>query len=263
MNAERVDGPLQVYRSCACVFTLSLGLLAVGWGTVNFRTFSRQSPVQTVALRIIEREPFTAEALAAQLTNANAAEQEQFSCSPALLRSAAIIQFRIAEDAIAARDRAAIDGALADTQTAIRRSLDCSPADSFLWLGLFWITNMREGFNPRNLEYLRLSYTLGPHEGWIALIRSRMALGMFASLPDDLKEKAVDEFLAFIETGRSDLAEEIFVGPGWNIRNVLLAAMQRLDEPSRMAFARTLHDKGYDDVSVPGVAPFTRYPWQH
>ena len=160
-------------------------------------------------------------------------------------------------------DRSAIEGALSSWQAAVRASLVCSPADPFLWLGLFWLTNTREGFNPHNFAYLRLSYELGPNEGWIALKRSQIALAMFGSLPDDIKEKVVVEFLAFVKTGLTEAAADIFIGPGWQIRDVLLARMQDLDEASRRAFAESLQFRGYDDVSVPGVDRPERHPWQH
>lgn len=250
------------YRLAVRIFTFALGLVAVGWGATTFPIFWRQSSIEQVARRILERDPLNREVLASQLSGANVAEEQSY-CRPAGVRSVAIIQFRMAEQAMADRDRSAIDGALLDAQADMRRSLACSPADPFLWLGLFWLTNAREGFDPHNFEYLRLSYELGPNEGWIAVTRSRFAFAMFASLPNDIKEKAIAEFLAFVKTGLTETAADIFIGPAWPVRDVLLARMRNLDEASRRAFAKSLHYRGYDNVSVPGVDRPERYPWQH
>jgi hypothetical protein len=257
--------PGRAEKACgraARIFTLALGIVATSWGAATIPIFWRQSSTEQVARHILAREPYTRQALASQLPSVELAEQQTY-CLPAGVRSAAIIRFRMLEQAMADGDRSAIDGALYDAQVAMRRSLSCSPADPFLWLGLFWVTNAREGFNSKNFEFLRLSYELGPNEGWIAVTRNPIALAMFASLPDDIKGMAISEFLAFIKTGLAERAADIFIGPGWHVRDVLLTRMPILDIASRRVFAKSLHYRGYDDVNVPGVERPERQPWQH
>jgi hypothetical protein len=250
------------YRLTIRLLSAALGLAAVAWGAATLPTFWKQARIEKLAPHILGREPFSRDVLAALQSELIAAEGQAY-CRPAAIRSGAIIRLRTAEEAMAEHDRAAIDGALRDTENSIRGSLACAPADPFLWLGLFWVANAREGFTPRNLAYLRLSYELGPNEGWIAFARNRMALAMFDSLPADLKAKAVAEFLAFIETGLPDIAADIFTTHGERVRNLLLARTADLDQASRAAFANSLRYKGYDEVKVPGVQPPPKQPWQH
>lgn len=257
----RTNGPSRAYRLTARVFTVTLGCLGVSWGAATFPLFWQQSSIEQVALRIINREPYSHQTLASQLADVGATERVLSYCSPAGLRAAAIIRIRMAELAMTDHDRLAIDEALSDAQDAIRRSLACGPADPFLWLGLFWIANARQGLAAQNFEYLRLSYELGPSEGWIAVIRSRMALAMFATLPGDIKQMAIAEFLAFVKTKQTATAADLFRGPGWQARDVLLARMASLDQSSLTAFAQELHSRGYDDVSVPGVERPPGVPW--
>jgi hypothetical protein len=82
---------------------------------------------------------------------------------------------------------------------AIRHSLACSPADSFLWRVLFWVENAMYGFSSDHLE--RMSYSLGPNEGWIALKRNLVAPAVFERLPPDVGEMAIREFASFFGSG--------------------------------------------------------------
>jgi hypothetical protein len=59
-----------------------------------------------------------------------------------------------------------IDSSMISLHNAIRRSLACPPADSFLWVVLFWVENAMYGFSSDHLECLHMSYSLGPNEGW-------------------------------------------------------------------------------------------------
>lgn len=106
-------------------FCPGLGLLAAGWGGINFSASWQQSTAQKIALRVIERESFNREALASELFSANLGEREHSFCNPVALRGAAFIQLRIAEQAMANRGRSRIDRGLSDAQTAARRSLAC------------------------------------------------------------------------------------------------------------------------------------------
>ena len=261
MISLTLENPRMAYRLGVRISTLVLGFVAMSWGLATLPIFWRQSSVEQLASRVVERDPFSREFLLSRLSGATFTEKPS-DCRPAGLRSAAIIRLRMAEQALADRDRSAIDGTLLESQAAIRRSLACSPTDSFLWLGLFWVTNAREGFNSRNLDYLRLSYRQGPNEGWIAIIRNRMTLALFASLPDDLKEKATLEFLAFIRTGLTEAAADIFIGSSSTIRDVLLTRVRTLDVASRQVFANSLRYRGFDDVNLPGIVQPEKPLWQ-
>jgi hypothetical protein len=52
----------------------------------------------------------------------------------------------------------------------------------------------------------------------------------------------------------------IFTGPGWPIRDRLLASLRDVGERQREAFAKQLYAEGYD-VIVPGIAPREPRPW--
>jgi hypothetical protein len=243
----------------ARLFVVLSGLVAIAWGASTLPMFWREATLERIAGRIIDRDVFKPGALEPLLPEVAAAEQAR-TCRPEALRSAAIIRMRMAESAMAAGERQEIDGRLSSLQDTIRRSLACSPADPFLWMVLAWVEGAREGFRLEQLQYLRLSYRLGPNEGWVAARRNRLALATFERLPPDLADAAVNEFAHMVDSWIYGETLAIFTGPGWPIRDRLLASLKDIGERQREAFAKALYAQGYD-IKVPGITPRDPRPW--
>ena len=239
--------------------TLVLGLSGVAWGAATFPTFWTQISIERTADRIVDRDAFKPGSLEPFLPAVDQIEKSGY-CQPEALHNAAIIRLRLVDDAMANAERNAIDARLGALKDAIRRSLACVPSDPFLWMTLAWVDQMSQGFRPEQLTYLRLSYQLGPYEGWIAERRNRQALSMFERLPPDLAEDAVHEFVAMVQSGFYGDAIAILAGPGWPIHDRLLANLKDVDVPQREELAKELFSAGYD-VTVPGIAPPTSRPW--
>jgi hypothetical protein len=242
------------------LFTALLGCAAIVSGVYMFPVFWNQSPLEYTAMHLIEGVPFATNELIRSMPAVEATEQARL-CRPQALHSAAIIRLQLAKDVIAGSERDHIDGSLSALRDSIHHSLGCSPADPFLWSVLFWVENTMNGFSQDHLEFLRLSYQLGPNEGWIAVKRNELALAVFGQLPVDLRQMAINEFANLLESGF--LAEPVanFTGPGWPIRDALLLRLKSVSGVRREAFARELYRKGYN-VSVPGVEEIGRRPWQ-
>jgi hypothetical protein len=241
------------------LFAVCLGCAAIAWGVYFFPTFWRQSPLEHTAAHIIEGSPFTADVLNELIPAVQATERAEF-CQPAGLRSAAIIRLRLAEDAIATSEGDRIDGTLNALRDSIHRSLSCSPADPFLWFVLFWLEDTVNGFSQDQLKFLRLSYELGPNEGWIGLKRNRFAIAVFEPLPLDMREMATNEFTHLIDSGFYREMAVILTGPGWLIRDALLPRLNVVADVQREEFARELYSAGYD-VNVPGTSRINPRPW--
>jgi hypothetical protein len=219
--------------------------------------FARQVPIERVATQVLDGDPFKPGVLMALMPQVEAAERTE-PCSPAVIRSASIIRTRMAEQAIVDGDD--IDTQLNALRDSIRRSLACSPADPFLWVVLYWVEINRNGFQQDRLKYLRLSYQLGPNEGWIALKRNGYALAIFRQLPPDIADMVLAEFPRLLDSGFNAETVVIFTGPGWRERDILLPRLKDVAERHRQAFARALYKLGYD-VTVPGVTPRDPRPW--
>ena len=249
------------YFSTACfvlirVFALALGLAAVTWGVFVLPVLSAQSSIIHVANRIIRGDQFGSATLDGQIPKVEELEASKY-CNPMGLRSAAIIRLRLAEEANNSGERRAAHTTINSLVDSIDKSLSCSPDDSFLWLALFWAKSLQADLGSDKFEYLRLSYKLGPNEGWIAVRRNRLAFTIYAELPPDLANSAIDEFTRLLESDLYDAAVEIFTGPAWPVRDQILPHLLNVSESRRRHFANILYWKDYD-VIVPGIDPPTQ-----
>ena len=150
---------------------------------------------------------------------------------PEALRSAAIVRFGLAEQAILAEKQKPPGPLVDQLEASIRRSLSAAPADPFLWFALFLSTRMKEDRSNEDFGYLRMSYRVGPHEGWVAGRRNYIAFDHFPELPQDLADAAVTEFRDLVGSGYFNTAAKILVGPGWPIHEMLLRRLE--DAPDR------------------------------
>ena len=126
-----------------------------------------------------------------------------------------------------------------------------APADSFLWLALFLSTRMKEVRSKEDFGYLRMSYRVGPHEGWVAARRNYIAFDHFSELPQDLADAAVTEF-GSCRFRLFVTAAKILVGPGWPIHEMLLRRLEDAPVEARRQLALVAKARGYD-IAVPGV----------
>jgi hypothetical protein len=231
---------------------ITFGAAAISWGLAVFPVFWREAPIEWVARRVAAGDSFKVAVLASQLPAVAAAESSSY-CRPAGIRGAAVIRLRLAELAFTTDDRGLIDSAIEAARQTIHDALSCSPADPFLWMGLYWVESVRTSTQP-DLGYLRMSYRLGPNEGWIAVTRNRIAFALFSQLPPDLAEDAIHEFAGLLEAEQYDTTVQIFTGPAWPVHDLILPHLAGVSLQHRTAFARAVYAAGYD-VAVPGVSP--------
>jgi hypothetical protein len=228
-----------------------LGALAIGWGVLVLPKFWQQAVLEQTAMHIMRDETFKTESLLGLLPLVEAVEGAEH-CEPTSQRNAVMVRLRIVEQMLSSNQLQD----LADQQNALRKStraaLACAPVDAFLWLTLFRAELATSGLSDDLFRYLRLSYRLGPNEGWIALKRNYFALGMFEDLPTDLNARALDEFARLLNDGLYDDVLQLLLGPGWRLRDTLLAHLDGVAPEHRRNFARLLRAGGYP-AEIPGV----------
>ena len=257
MSAKLIDHR-PAYDLIARCFLIFIGGIAAWWGIVGFSIFWQQFSTERIASRVIAGEPFKSATLARQLPNIESIEKVAY-CRPSALRSAAIIRLRMVEVAASTNDNKYSGEDLKSLDDVIRNSLACSPADPFLWLVLYWIETKQNQFKP---EYMRMSYDLGPNEGWVGLKRDPVAFADYEKLPSDLATEAINEFLALINNESYQSAVDILSGPAWRLRDTLLPRLESLPLLKRKRFARVANDKSLS-LTIPGVEPpDSKRPWQ-
>ena len=244
-------------RSFICL----LGLGAVVWGGSVFPFFWQQAPLNRVVSELLHGHTFKMQTLLDEAQHADATAQSSF-CNPTELHNAVVLRLAILDEAMAAADQTLIDTAYGPLYDATRTALACMPADPFVWLTLFWLDAGKHGLDPHNANYLRLSYALGPNEGWIALLRSRLAFALFARLPTDLANDAIDDFINLVDTGQlySETAA-IFASAAPAVQSRIVAQFATAKPITRRNFAGMLHNRGLD-ATIPGVDSRPARPWR-
>jgi hypothetical protein len=244
----------------ARLIMLAVATAAIGWTMAVMPKFWSEVTAAQTATHIIAGESFKPEIMESLATDLEYNRGSALRSS--IMSKAAIIRLRRAEDAITAGDPQVINASLNALHRVIDDVLTNAPSDPYQWLVLFWLNDTRNGFELEHLRYLRMSYALGPNEGWIAIKRNRLALAIFPMLPIDLKEAAITEFVGLVRSQLYIEAVDIMVGPGWPIRQLLLARLNGLKEFDRRAFAKLLYKKNVDDITVPGIEMRPLRPWQ-
>jgi hypothetical protein len=242
-----------------CVYLLGFG--AITWGGFVLPLFSREAPLNRVTAEVLEGHAFKTQALLSEARKADTDEPSSF-CNPVQSRDAVILRLALLDDAIRAANHTLIDSAYAPLYDVTRRALACVPTDSFTWLTLFWLDAGKRGLAPENVNYLRLSYALGPNEGWIALWRSKLAFAVFAQLPADLADDAVDDVIKLVDSAQLiQQAAAIFASASPAAQSRVVAHLQTAKANTRQWFANTLRDRGLD-VVIPNVAAPQAPPWR-
>lgn len=242
------------------LFISSFGIVAIVWAVIVLPRFWTEAAAYQAASRIIAGDVYSQESLAALA--ASLESDGKSWVHPAALGPASIIQLRQTEEAIARGGRGDSKSRLLTLDRAISNSLTSSPYAAYQWLAFYWTENRLNGFNPRYLQYLRMSYEVGPLEGWVALKRSRIALGLYAALTDDLKAAALSEFVALVRSQFYADAAEIVSNSTPVVRELLFAQLVQLKEANRQTFVKLLYEKGLVDKPIYGVVTSPSRPWR-
>jgi hypothetical protein len=242
------------------LLAVCLGCTLLGWSLLNLIAFWRTGDSERMASEIIGGRSFQTELVSARLAEAEAPDALGL-CRASARRAAAILRLYLYEDAFAAGRTDLVDGRLTDLDRDLRGALHCIPSDSYLWLLLFSTENAANGFRPEYLGYLRMSYELGPHEGWISLKRNPVAIAMLTALDAKLSRAVFDEFASMVANGLYEETAAIFTNANPTIRSQLLNSLVEVPLVNRERFSRVL-DKDLPFVPVPGVARESDRPWR-
>jgi hypothetical protein len=241
------------------VFASFVGLVGIVWGFHLLPMFWNEELPARVASKLLQGQPFKAPILEEQVSALEA--KEPSFCSPTRLRILLVLQLKLLSTTNSSSDEGGAAATEEELYDTARAALRCTPADSISWLVLFWLDVKAHGLQPKDVNYLRMSYAFGPHEGWIALWRNSMSILVLPRLPDDLKNEVLDEFAKLVDTGQLyQQTVAIFVSAPPAVRARIVEKLRVANSIPRQFFAKDLYDRGID-VDLPGVGKPTR-PWQ-
>jgi hypothetical protein len=243
--------------------TMSLvGVFAVAWGGWALPLFKAQASPQWVATKIRQGESYKRQTLLLTEQHAEAVTASHPFCNPAALDSLTTIRVGIFNNDVGGSDPTQFASSYDALRAAAQQTLNCSPADSFVWLTLFWIDAARHGLTARNEKYLRMSYVSAPNEGWIALWRSDLTFALFDRLPTDLAEESIDDFIKLVQTRQVhwEMAK-IFGKTSDDAQRRIAQRLQMIDPVPRGEFVKVLRQKGVT-IAIPGAVTIEPRPWR-
>ncbi|MGY3361278.1 hypothetical protein ACVWZK_007941 [Bradyrhizobium sp. GM0.4] len=238
---------------------LLVGAAALWWSSAVFPIFRSAAPVREIAERLLADQRFKPEALSEALDRMQH-EPLRAVKDPTFSRAVALVGLSVAERAAARRSPEEADFEVAAAEARVRLSLALNPTDSLLWLMTYSVQTARTGFSAENVRYLEQSYASGPHEGWIALRRNRLALSIFQVLTLSVQQRVVSEFAELVDSDMNDVAATNLVTVGWLYRERLLDALQDVDIASKKNLKKELLANGVK-LAIPGIDLEDR-PWR-
>jgi hypothetical protein len=251
---------LTVGRTMARVFQVAVGAAVIGWGISGIARDWSDAALEHMYQAIIAGDNFRADVVA-PLSPMLDTVDEAADCDNIASEATTAVRLVLTDQAFSEPAPSVLDQRLTALDRSARRSLACAPSQSFQWLVLFWVENIRDGFNTNRLDFLRMSYRTGPNEAWIALKRNWLAFALFRSLPPDLTEATLNEFVGLIDAGFYDYAADVLTGPAWSVREFVTDHLGHLDGRQRDRLAKLLYVRG-SDINVPGVTRRPPRPWQ-
>ena len=247
IRCESGDMANSVRRSFIEIF----GICAMAWAIDAILVYRTDAPLADSAQRILSGDKFNAAQLSAMKRQLDRAPARPLQASA--LSRATVIRLLLVEDELRAGNRQPSVSDLVELQMVVSAALAQSPTSSFMWLTDLGLKRLRGGSADGDLNLLRMSYWSGPNEAWIAVRRNPLALGVFPSLPRELAEQALSEFVGLVRSGLYAGASNILAGPGRAIHEQLLSRLVQVEETDRRGFAEALASKDLDGVTVPGV----------
>lgn len=240
------------------VLLLAIAFAAAIWSVTVLRPFSAAELARDVSTRIVADERFKAGALAGVQVKIEIEGAGRLT-PPELMRASALVNIRLAEDALGRANSIDADRQIVSAERSVKSALVASPGDSFLWLMLYSVKTTRNGFDAKNLSYLDRSYATGPLEGWIALRRNRLALSVSGGA-HRIISRAVSEFAELVDADFIEQAAVNLTTVGWSQRDRLLAALDHVDVASKEKLSRRLLADGIK-VKISGVISRDEEHW--
>jgi hypothetical protein len=236
------------------------GLAAVAWLIAVFGYFYVEPHLINTADVARGGEIFTQRAVAAADAELAAASRHM---RPSVLSYGVLISLMSAERAIANADADDIRAKLADLERRTKEALEREPTDAFLWLTLFWLnTRQAQSLSADDCRYLRMSYSVGPNEAWIAVKRNSLIWRFYPDIPADLVDAAAAEFVGLINSWLHHQAAAIVAGPGWPARDILLKQLKNAAAAQRQGFIDALRSRRPDDFPGLGLDDPAQRPWR-
>ena len=132
--------------------------------------------------------------------------------------------------------------ALSRAQANLRKALKRAPGEANLWYLLAEARARSRGVDKKTVEYLRLSYLIGPREGWVAHRRLKFSLLLWPLLPKDTRAMVYREIRSLWSKHvyRRELAR-IYLQASESGQKAMLAGIEKMGENEKVRFLKLVN----------------------
>lgn len=220
---------------------LALSLAGIFQTLRTTENLASREPVSVAAANLLAGHVTSPSTLAALVHHAGTMD-----CRSDQLINRAMLLVQATEQFLLLGQLRDFDTSIDEAREDISRAISCTPSSSSGWLMLFWESSLSGGHSGPSFQYLQRSYDLGPNEGWLSLLRMRLAASFLDGLPQSVQDVTVAEFISLVRSGFVEEAAKVYFMSG----NVAQSLFDKGIESLPNAAARELEGKVQELMSI-------------
>jgi hypothetical protein len=215
-----------------------IGCAGLAWGIFNLQRGDAADDFRELESSLLRFETFSQSTATAAL--ASAAAWDLDPCDNHAQRALLLMEIPLADVALRTGAAHDYDDHVRSLESRARRTLSCTPRDSFVWLVLFGLEIGHGVLNQHTFDLLAMSYETSPNEAWIATRRVMFAVPVVLSAPEPMQRRILDEFETLVRHGFVDMPARSYLRTSGATRALLQSRIDRLDISSRKAFTEAV-----------------------
>lgn len=217
---------------------LLVACAGMAWAGQNAKRGAASDVFRDIETHLLRFETFSPATAAATLDGV--AAQKLNDCDTHGQRALLLLEIPMAYAALQSGAVQEFDRRSRSLEARARRTLSCSPRDSFVWLVLFGLSTSRGQIDEHAFDLLRMSYETSPYEAWIAARRVTVAVPVMLSAPDALRERILAEFQQLVQKRFVEMPVRAYLAAPPAVRTLLQASIDQLGAKEKEAFAAAL-----------------------
>ena len=215
-----------------------VGCAALVWGGISAKRGAASDVFLDIETRLLKFQTFSPATAATTLDGA--AAQKLSACDTHAQRALLMLEIPLAYAALQSGVVQEFDRHSRSLDARARRTLGCSPRDSFVWLVLFGLHTGRGQVDANAFDLLRMSYETSPYEAWIAVRRVTAAVPVILSAPEALRERILAEFQYLVQKRFVEMPVRAYLSAPPAVRSLLQTRIDQLGAREKDAFAAAL-----------------------
>lgn len=219
--------------------TFAIGSLGLVWGISNLASGAAADDFRDVEARLLRFETFNRSAAIRMLEGA--AVENVGACDNHSQRVLLLLEIPLADAALRSGAFHEYDQHIQSLEARVRRILNCSPRESFVWLAAFGLEIEHGVLNEHSFDLLAMSYETSPNEAWVAVRRIVVAIPVVFAAPEAVRQKILTEFEHLVSDRFIEIPARAYLNAPAAVRTLLQSRIDQLDPLSQSAFSDALH----------------------